>query len=50
LMNLAGQKVLSSAYSTSDNIILNTENLSHGSYIVSIINENGKFLRTVLKK
>ncbi len=50
LVNFAGQMVLNSEFSSSDNIVLNTEMLPNGSYILSVITENGVLNRTLLKK
>jgi hypothetical protein len=50
LINFAGQMVLTSDFSDSDNIVLNTEMLPQGAYVLSVINENGIISRFLLKK
>lgn len=50
LVNFAGQLVLTSDYTDTDNIVLNTEMLPQGVYVLSVINENGILNKTLLKR
>lgn len=50
LVNFAGQMVLNSEFSSSDNVVLNTEMLPQGVYVLTVRNERETITRTLLKK